>query len=395
MNGNHRTFPEFYMTEKILLVDDESNLLESIKRQMFKKYEIDTALSGQKALDMIDKNEPYAVIISDMRMPEMDGITFLQQVEKTSPESVRIMLTGDADHQTAINAINKGHVFQFLTKPIERQVLLDVLDSAMKQYRLIHAEKELLQDTLKGTIKLLTDILSLTQSEILSMGNSNERIVMKLAESMDVEDLWQINYAVLLSKIPYMTLPPEVLLKLESNQELSEVELHLVNDLSKVGYRLLNNIPRLSHVAKIILYQEKYFDGTGFPDDGVFGHYLPIESRILKVIIDMNRVQREQQCDIKHALTALQKRIGKYDTNVLEKLSRLIENGIDSKQDIYEYRFDEIKVGYKLIDDMKTVNNNILLRAGHVINDSNLERLHNIDLLDKIKEPIRVSINKN
>src|SRR4030042_1065067 len=105
------------MNRKVLCVDDDENLLDGYKRNLKADYEFEGALSARDGLEMIINNGPFAVVISDMRMPEADGIKFLSILKDKFPDTVRIMLTGNADLQTAINAVNDGHVFQFLTKP--------------------------------------------------------------------------------------------------------------------------------------------------------------------------------------------------------------------------------------------------------------------------------------
>ncbi|MCP3851731.1 MAG: response regulator [Gammaproteobacteria bacterium] len=381
------------MSEKILFVDDEPHLLEAIKRQMYSKYDIDTATSGKEALELIQKNDTYAVIVSDMRMPNMDGITFLKNCKNSSPDSMRLMLTGNIDQATAINAVNEGDVFRFLNKPAERHLLIKVLNASLAQYKLLKSEKELLHGTLKGTIKLLTDILSLTELPLLTPGGEIEKVAVKLAETMKVNKLWQVHYAALLSHIAYTTLPVDMQVKLKNGEPLSEQEKKLVERLPKVGYQLLNNIPRLTYVARIILYQEKNFDGTGFPDDGVSGHYLPIESRILKVVNDIKSTQLEKNCELKEAMQTLLGHHGKYDPKVLESLNLLISNGFDNEKNlnIQELNLDEINAGQKLVSDLLTVSGRLLLTADHELTESILQKLHNIHLLDKIKEPIIVS----
>src|SRR5947209_3169648 len=98
-------------SEPILFVDDDSNLLAGYQRNLRKGFRIDTAASGPQALTMLTAQGPYAVIVSDMRMPQMDGVQFLSKAKSVSPRSVRIMLTGNADQKTAIEAVNEGYVF--------------------------------------------------------------------------------------------------------------------------------------------------------------------------------------------------------------------------------------------------------------------------------------------
>jgi len=160
--------------ETILFVDDEVNVLQSMKRQLRKRFTVLTSESGADALALLKKQGPVAVIVSDMRMPEMDGIQLLSQVKALYPDTVRIMLTGNADQQTAIEAVNTGQIFRFLTKPCAMSVLVSSLALALRQYRLIIAEQQLLNETLKGSIKVLSELLSIANSEAFSSGYRSE-----------------------------------------------------------------------------------------------------------------------------------------------------------------------------------------------------------------------------
>ena len=122
---------------KILLVDDEPKLLSSIKRQLRKHFDIDTAISGQEGLDKIREHGPYAVVVSDMQMPLMDGVQFLSAVQTLSPNSTRIMLTGNADQRTAVEAINRGSIFRFLTKPCPLEDLSESIVAGIEQHNLM------------------------------------------------------------------------------------------------------------------------------------------------------------------------------------------------------------------------------------------------------------------
>ena len=105
------------MTDTILCVDDDANLLEGLKRQLRKQFTLETALSGEAGLVVVKEDGPFAVVVSDMRMPGMNGARFLAQVRAMAPDTVRILLTGQTDIQDAIVAVNEGHIFRFLTKP--------------------------------------------------------------------------------------------------------------------------------------------------------------------------------------------------------------------------------------------------------------------------------------
>ena len=122
------------MTPKVLLVDDDAMILAGLKRQLRKQFCIETALSGEEALELIEQNGPYAVIVSDFLMPGMNGIEFLCRVKKDSPETVRMMLTGSADMSTAVQAVNEGSIFKFHPKPCPAETLGAAIQSALDEY---------------------------------------------------------------------------------------------------------------------------------------------------------------------------------------------------------------------------------------------------------------------
>ena len=123
------------MKDKILLVDDDAMILAGLKRQLRSEFRIETALSGEEALKIIDEKGPFAVVVSDYYMPGMNGIDFLCKVKKVDPDTVRMMLTGSADMSTAIQAVNEGSIFQFHPKPCPADTLGRAIKSGINKYR--------------------------------------------------------------------------------------------------------------------------------------------------------------------------------------------------------------------------------------------------------------------
>ena len=127
------------VSSKILFVDDEKNVLNGFKRRFRKKFDVETALGGEKALELMAQSGPFAVVVSDLRMEGMDGLTFLRQVRTVSPDSVCVMLTGFADLDVAVGSVNEGRIFRFLTKPCPPEVLLETLNESLEHYRRLMA----------------------------------------------------------------------------------------------------------------------------------------------------------------------------------------------------------------------------------------------------------------
>ena len=159
------------MNEKILCVDDDINILRAFRRLMQKEYMFEIANSGQAALTLIAEQGPFAVVVSDLKMPEMDGVQFLTTVREKSPDSIRVMLTGQADLETAIAAVNEGNIFRFLTKPCSPEILGKTLQAALEQYRLVTAERTLLRQTLVGSVQVVTNTLNLVNPTAFGQGS--------------------------------------------------------------------------------------------------------------------------------------------------------------------------------------------------------------------------------
>ena len=144
------------MKEKILIVDDEPHVLQGYKRALRKRFKIDTASAGTEALEKITKDGPYAIVVSDMRMPGMSGLELLTTLKESDPEIIRIMLTGNADQKTAVDAVNKGKVFKFLTKPCSSETMAETLDAGLEQYAQLQENREILEQS-ADDIKILTE----------------------------------------------------------------------------------------------------------------------------------------------------------------------------------------------------------------------------------------------
>src|SRR5581483_749570 len=139
-------------------VDDEPAVLEGLMLHLRRRFAVCTAPSGAAGSEAVRGKGPFACVMSDMRMPGMSGAEFLKQVRYLAPDTVRVLLTGQADMSAAVSAVNEGQIFRFLTKPCPPPSLLGALEAAVGQHALITAERELLEQTLRGTVKMLGDV---------------------------------------------------------------------------------------------------------------------------------------------------------------------------------------------------------------------------------------------
>lgn len=245
------------MAERILLVDDEPNVLDGYRRTLGREFALETAVGGQEALALVAQNGAYAVVVSDMRMPGMDGIQLLSRIKAMSPDTIRVMLTGHADMQTAVTAINEGSIFRFLNKPTTKEMMGKTLTAAVVQYRLVTAEKQLLEQTLSGALQVLTEVLSLVNPAAFSRASRARRYMQHVATAMKVGNPWQYEVAAMLSQLGCVTLAPETIDAVYRGEALSTTEQAQYDAHPNVAYQLLSKIPRLEPIAWMIQHQNK------------------------------------------------------------------------------------------------------------------------------------------
>ena len=171
---------------KVLLVDDEANILSALERQLHSHFQVHTAQNGTQGLEVLQAQGPFSVIVSDMRMPEMDGAEFLAQAQKIQPFTTRILLTGHADINAAIAAINKGQIFRYLTKPCPIEILIDTLDLAIQQNKRMLTERAMLAKN-----QALEN--ANTQLEIIALEDTLLGIGNRRAMETDLEHLHQVS----------------------------------------------------------------------------------------------------------------------------------------------------------------------------------------------------------
>lgn len=240
------------MTEKVLFVDDDERALEGYKRILYRDFKIETAIGGAAGIKLLLEQGPFAVIISDMRMPEMDGAAFLAKAKLFAPDSVRMILTGYADISSAIDAVNNGAVFRFLTKPCDKAVLVNAIQAGFKQHHLITSEKALLEDTLRGAVKVLAEVFSLVNPLAFSRALRMQRYVQHMLSKRKTSDPWRYEIAALLSQLGCVSLDTELLDDVYMGRKISADEQARYDEHPKIARDLLINIPRMEEIAEII-----------------------------------------------------------------------------------------------------------------------------------------------
>jgi response regulator RpfG family c-di-GMP phosphodiesterase len=380
------------MTNKVLFVDDDMNILASFRRRLGRNFDIATVLGGAQGLELLEKEGPVAVVISDQRMPGMDGIQFLAAVRDLAPDTVRMMLTGNADLTTAIKAVNEGNIFRFFTKPCPPEEMADAIEAGLKQYNLVRAERDLLEQTLAGSVKVLTEVLSLVNPEAFQKTRLLRSWARQVAGRLGLSNVWELDIAAMLSPIGLITIPPEVYGKVRDGAKLSKVDREIYERTPEVARNLISNIPRMKNLSDMIYYQNKGFDGSGFPDDWIAGKDIPLGGRLLKVLNDLAALS-DSPDDATFA--ELEKRAQLYDPEVLQVVrSRFVDENAPknnaSAGKVEKVSVGGLRPGARLVSNIETKDGTLILAAGNEISQAQIERLRSLRRYRKLKEPLHI-----
>jgi len=410
----------------LLFVDDEANILTALKR-LFRPYgyNILVAEGGQAALELLQQ-QPVDLVISDMRMPGMDGAEFLELVATQWPGTIRILLTGYADLKSTIKAVNAGKIYRYISKPWEDNDITISVKHALDQKNLeaerdrllalTHNQNEELKrlntgledqvlartNELQQTVSFLElaheslDASYRTTVEVFSnlieMREQHTQQARQLAEhamqlgqlcGLDETELRNIRYAGLLRNIGKVSLSDKLLGKAISS--MSESEHKKFIDHPIIGEGVLMALEPLHDAAHLIRHQYEQFNGKGCPDQ-LKGEGIPIASRILKIVGDYYDLQHGLIVPTHLNTAEAGKYLGAddgshYDPNLVVLFNSLLGKKSKPEDDISEshVKSNGLQAGMVLSRDLVLSDKVLLLSKGHTLNDNLIERIHNME----------------
>ncbi|MEH6624921.1 MAG: HD domain-containing phosphohydrolase [Motiliproteus sp.] len=417
--------------DSLLFVDDEKNILSSLRR-LFRPlgYQIYVAASGQEGLEIL-KQHSVDLIISDMRMPEMDGAQFLEQVSQLYPDTVRILLTGFADIGSTIDAINKGKIYRYLSKPWEDSEITLTVRQALETKELEREKARLqriterqneelkdLNDNLEQKVRARTeelqqtaDMLDLANQELhqsyqhtmrafsnlVTMRESlSGRFSQKVADlsralakslglkSQQVSDVY---YAALLHEIGKLGLPDE-LLKLPPYL-LDKKALISYRRYPLIGQSALMAVEALQDTASLIRSQEECFDGSGFPD-GLALNNIPVGARVLALARDYygyqtGKIMKDAYSPAEALESIKQQSSKRYDPSIVEVFERLLQRQKEAKQGYKEIKLTtaQLQPGMKLSRDLFNHGEMLLLTKDRVFTSTLIKKLAIVEEIEK------------
>lgn len=415
----------------ILFVDDERNILGSLQRVFRKEgYGILVAESGECGLDLLRHNN-VAVVVSDQRMPGMGGVEFLKKVRESQPDTIRMMLTGQADMAEIAGAINQGEVYRYITKPWDDDELRVIVKAAVERYNLVAENRRLQAETMRQNaelydlnqtleakvdektkrlresffafVGLCADMIELHDQlsgghckrvAVLAKG-FGQKLGMKGAE---LEALWA---AALLHDIGLVGVPREVLDKHEN--ELSESERALIRNNPVLSQEIVSRIDALRQAGLIVRSQMENHDGTGYPDK-LRGEEINAGSRILAVCRDYDRLRHAKRFSKVDALVTIERGRGRrYAPDVTEAFLKFASGLKESDEtqgvthaagsklpQVAKVDIQDISAGMTLARPLVTGKGRLLVAQGTVLTEALIEKVLNFHRIDPITDAVQV-----
>jgi CheY-like chemotaxis protein len=367
---------------RVICVDDEPRVLKGLRRRFGRDFDLTLAESGSEALEIMRSSEPFDVIVSDMRMPVMSGAQLLATTREEFPDSVRMLLTGQSDLQDAIAAINDGHIFRFLSKPCPPEILEAALEEAVEYNRLIRSERQLLDETISGSVALLTEILAIRDPAAAAKGTRLRDHVGAVANHLGIEHPWDIEVAAALSEIGYALVPSDIVDRWRQGVSLTETEQRLIDQQPRIVRDLIGKIPRLETVGDIV--------------GGLAPRALPPGDP--RVQMGINLIQAAIVYD-RYLQSGL--REGASAQKMRSERSDLPEDILDGFEQVavaaggYAIRsigVADLVSGVRLAEDLYTADGRLLLTAGAAITQAAHARIAQYADHVGIREPIKVRL---
>ncbi len=412
-----------------MCVDDEKSILSSLNRLLRKySYKILLANSGAEGLKLLEQS-PVDLIISDMRMPEMTGAVFLSEVSKKWPDTIRILLTGYADLESTITAVNDGEIYRYISKPWDENHLVQTIKQALevkyleieknrlaKELSVKNKELEELNNNLEKIVDERTEKIQKTYNKIVSVftqivelkegndlaGHSRRvsDLTKKICKVLNVSKKEEVDVylASLLHDIGKIGMDEKIVN--EPYNQLSPKGKEEYQTHARRGSLLLKSLPLIEGASQIIHSHHEAYDGSGFPE-GLSGNDIPLGSMILAIANDYDNLimgtKSGNKMEWEEAIEIIKERSNIiYSSTVvaafLKVMEELIESGETYEVSEYIVSSSNIKPGMILASDVVTKTDLLLLSKKQKITESMIEKIHNYE--KKYGENLIITIYK-
>ena len=388
MTSDTAAIPTRNHKPRILFVDDDPLALEGLSRSVYRDFKADLAEGPEEGLEKIKNDGPYIVVISDMRMPVMDGAEFLSRERTLAPDSIRVMLTGYADTEAAMRAVNEGRIFRFLNKPVTAEDLTLTLRACVAQYDLMLREKELLEKTLAGAIRVLSEVLHLANPVAFNKGTRICQYVRHIAGKLCFSNTWQYEIAAMLSELGCFTLTPDLLEAIHAGEPLTPEHERIYSQHPQIAHDLLARIPRLELVADMILQQKEVptdLSRSLSPD----AESVRRGAQMLRVSLAFDRLLSTGS-ERQEALLALSRNPAEYDAKMVAALKDFRTSRGPTELRAIDVR--NLRTGMILNEHLRSTTGMLLAAKGQEVSHALLKAVHNFVEVGTVKGTVLVTV---
>lgn len=374
--------------KKVLFVDGATQALSGLQRVLRKRFDIEVTLDGEQGLFALESGEEFGALVMDWNMPGMSGNYFLKKARELGPKVAQIVITGPLDEPGTTVPDKLEGVFKVMHLPCTPDSMAECLSAALEPKAEAPVDSGLAAKTLEGCVRLLTEVMGASDPAGLARTQKLRELSVKLARELGWENTWELETAAMLLRIGNSAVPPEIVARAITPSQLTEGEREILERVPEFGAHLLEYIPKLEPVAAIVRFQEKGFDGSGAPKDGVAGESIPAGARIIRVLADMLRLEAGG-LNREEALGRMSADMAWYDPKILEAAKRCLSSHVEEEGGV-EIPFRELRPGMVLISNLVSREGLLIASAGVQISPTMLERLRGFSKLNGIREPIHV-----
>ncbi|MGP0630071.1 response regulator [Nitrospina sp. 32_T5] len=376
--------------KQILVVDDSPEIIDALVEILKNEYVVKVSTNGPKALDIVFSRTPPDLILLDIKMPGMDGYQVCQQLKDQLPHKMIpvIFITGSKDEMDEVRALEMGGV-DYIQKPIQSVIIRARVETHLRLQETSSRLESLLSQTLLGSIQLMAQTLSMTNPLAFNQACRIKKLVRRMAEYMQLENIWRFETAALLSNIGCVALPIHLLKKVFKEEIISKSEQALFQSHPAVGADLIRGIPGLDEVAGMVLHQLDPFNPQlheGPPDllDPV-----QLGGQILKVAIafDMKVFKGERPSEV---ISVLAGEPHIYSPELIQTLAR-IEKEMPSEKE-KSVAVKDLHAGMILLQDLVDEEDFRIASAGHAMTQESVQMIRSYHKNKNLKEPLRVKV---
>ena len=376
----------------VLVVDDDP-VVRKLTRQLLSPLAeaVHCVANGEDALRVAPELDPDLILL-DVNMPGMDGFDVCRQLrrEHRTREIPIIMVTALNDRDSRLRGLDAG-ADDFISKPYDRMELKTRVRTILRvnRYRRLMEERDHRKRAWRGALGVLSELLAIRDPATFGVAQRVERRALDLSRRLKSGHHDLIRLSALFCQLGRLTIPDSVLSKAASNHDLSRGERAMMQSIPESSRAMLAHIPELKRVGTVVYWQDKNYDGTGFPNTDMDGRSIPLASRIIRVARDFEQLI-EDGLSSDEAQLRLHSQDRWYDPAVLTALdAQLLDEAAEYSLRARTVTLAELRIGMDILEDISTVDDRlVVVGAGTQLTGPMLERLHNFARLKGIREPI-------